>query len=155
MQAYGAACLWAFCREHGLDVPSVAELVLHLASVLTEPNLPQWEANGGRLQLPGRGDPLPVELTRQAGPSAADFEKLLHSVVEIGLVDMYGDDTDQPLHFLNSSIAVLQRTQSPLPKLSEVIVHNPGTPSGWGDPVSRDDYRHAMQWFFNHGLPRP
>lgn len=151
LQAYGAACLARFCADKGIDSPHVCDLVGHLVDVLTTDNLPAWESAGARLALAGRGDPLPSELREAIGDEISDeFERLVSLVVEIGLVDMYGASTDEPLEMLTRALDLLQRCGVRAPPTSEVFAGGSmKNVRGWGPAVTHSQSEHVRTWLRN------
>ena len=148
LQVYGAACLARFCESKRITTPSVRSLVDHLLLVLTAPDLPQWETAGARLELAGRGDPLPTDVV--AGLSdgdADDFKCLMDTVVEIGMVDMYGADTSLPSHYLRKSVSLLERSGVEPPRLEELFPRRT-VPDvvDWGPPGNSEDHRRLREW---------
>jgi len=109
LQAYGAACLATFCANKGISSPYVDALIAHLLSVLTCSDLPGWETAGARLELTGRGDPLPPGLLASLRSDMLPIlQHLVDSVVEIGLVDMYTAETERPFEFLLRTTTILE-----------------------------------------------
>jgi hypothetical protein len=147
LQAYGAACLVKFCAAKDISSPHVDELIGHLLSLLVGVDLPAWEAAGARLMLAGRGDPLPEQLsTRLPQDRIRSFQELVECVVEIGLVDMYGDDSGGPAEFVGRVIAILEAGGIRAPsivELQDLLEHREG---GWGLPESQDSYKRIRDW---------
>lgn len=148
LQAYGATCLAKFCAETGIYSSSLFVLIDHLLLILTSSDLPAWEAEGATLELAGRGDPLPDDLARSIPRDLAlDFRRLVEYVVEIGLVDMYGRQTDLPLNFLLASCDILKAHDIEPPLLEELFPsHGRATNSGWGAPLTDEQYQHLRTW---------
>lgn len=116
LQVKGAYCLEAFCRHYGIRHPTVEQLIAHLLSITEVDNLPAWEQAGQLLPLNGRGDPRPGDLD-EAVPARvrADFYRLVHDAVEIGLVDFYGAATYRPLEFYEACKRLLKKHRVPAP----------------------------------------
>lgn len=117
LQVKGAYCLEAFCRHHGIHHPAVEQLTAHLLSIAHQAdNLPAWEEAGQRLPLNGRGDPWPADVD-EAVPARlrADFRKLVHDTVEIGLVDFHGASTYRPLEHYEACKRLLKKHGVPAP----------------------------------------
>ncbi|MFZ2281169.1 MAG: hypothetical protein WAW39_25440 [Prosthecobacter sp.] len=114
LQVKGAYCLEAFCRHHGINHPAVEQLIAHLLSITKADNLSAWEQAGQRLLLNGRGDPWPFDLD-EAVPARlrADFRKLVHATVEIGLVDFHGASTYRPLECYEACKRLLKKHRVP------------------------------------------
>ena len=156
MQAYGAACLARFCSVKEIDAQPVLELVDHLVQVLTADDLGAWEAAGTGLALPGRGDPLPTELRAALAPDLAhELETLVDRVVEIGMADMYGADTDLPLRFLHRSLELLEAAGVAAPPFGELFPSpKPDRGRGWSDPVPIEEQTRIRDWCFGALSPR-
>ena len=148
LQAYGAACLAKFCADKGISSPDVDQLVAHLLGLLTCEDLPGWESTGARLGLAGRGDRLPMQLEAAISPDLLGvLRHLVESVVEIGVVDMYGAETDQPLGFALRAVDILE-SQGVLPPAWRDLfpMREAQDVQGWGRPVSSEQYEHAREW---------
>ncbi|WP_198432455.1 hypothetical protein [Burkholderia ubonensis] len=123
MQRYASSCLRRYCEVKGLSHPAVDALLAHLDSIATSRDLAEWERKGAWLDLNGRGDPIPADITfalSEAERSA--FAELVESVVEVGIVDLYGAKTDLPLRFLDKAMRILERNGIPLPAWIESSV---------------------------------
>ncbi|WP_110955879.1 hypothetical protein [Anaerosinus massiliensis] len=142
-QAYAALCLANFCAEKRIVHESIKELIEHLLSILIEKNLVKWESAGCSLEISGRGDPLPDHI-KMIVPSEiyGVFNHLVESVVEVGIVDMYGAISDEPLKFLLESIKIVQSSGVQIPDVNNVFDREPENSSdnGWGNPVSEEEY---------------
>lgn len=116
LQVKGAYCLEAFCRHHGIRHPAVEQLITHLLSITKADKLPAWEQAGQLLPLNGRGDPGPGDLD-EAVPARvrADFHRLVHATVEIGLVDFHGASTYRPLECYEACKRLLKKYRVPTP----------------------------------------
>lgn len=148
LQAYGAACLAKFCADNGISSSDVDQLVAHLLDLLTCQDLPGWESTGARLGLAGRGDRLPMQLEAAVSPDLVGVVRhLVESVVEIGLVDMYGAETDQPLEFALRAVDILESHGVHPPDWRDLFpMRNDQEAQGWGRPASSDQYEHAREW---------
>ncbi|MCL1919073.1 MAG: hypothetical protein FWG14_12340 [Peptococcaceae bacterium] len=110
LQMYGAKCIHLFCAKYEIKHKFIDKLIYHLVSIISEENLPKWEKEGSLLELSGRGDPLPEDLNKIIQVDIKnDFYNLVDNVVEIGIVDMYGANTDFPYKFLNNAIKILEK----------------------------------------------
>ncbi|MEM7351022.1 MAG: hypothetical protein AAF657_09470 [Acidobacteriota bacterium] len=149
MQACGAACLAKFCSEKGIGSTNVDGLIEHLLLLLACTDLPAWESSGAGLELSGRGDPLPDSLVNSLTPDLArDFQRLIESVVEIGLVDMYGAVTDLPAKFLAESQRLLESNGVQPPKPEELFPEGGKEDlCGWGEPMIESEYRVVRERF--------
>lgn len=147
MQAYGAACIAKYCSVKSISSEHVVALIEHLLNVLTTSNLPDWERSGTRLALSGRGDPLPDELlARVPASDVQTFDELVQCVVEIGLVDMYGAETTEPARFLERVVSILRSSSVEPPSIAELIALIGVSETGWGDPLTVDQYRKVREW---------
>jgi hypothetical protein len=150
MQAYGVACLVKFCAVKKITSPYLSELLEHLLNLLTCADLTAWEAGGSRLALAGRGDPLPEDLSREISPDNLEpFRRLVEHVVEIGLVDMYGAETSQPLQFLNRTQEILRSTGISPPSVDELWLLSEKN-TGWGEPLSIEKSEQVKTWCLRH-----
>lgn len=147
LQAYGAACLAKYCAAKGVQSPPVEELIEHLLLLMTSSSLPAWEAAGCALEMTGRGDPLPASL-EQLLPSGnlEELDDLVESVVEIGLVDMYGPETDKPLKYALRAQGILESAGVQPPRFEELLPPAEGRGRGWGKPLSDEQYQHVRDW---------
>lgn len=115
-QIYAAKCLEAFARHFGVEDVSVEMLLAHLKKI-DELDFGKWERAGAILPLNGRGDAKPSGLEEKIPSNIrSDFFKLVDFVVEIGIVDSYGERSMLPLKFLNDSIEILQAHSVSVPK---------------------------------------
>ncbi|WP_423367745.1 hypothetical protein [Burkholderia sp. LMG 32019] len=116
MQVYASSCLRRYCDAKGVSHVAIDALLAHLDAVAGARSLPEWERKGALLELNGRGDPVPaaIESVLPDGESQT-FAALVEAVVEVGIVDLYGANTDLPLAFLRKAIAVLEQSGIPLP----------------------------------------
>ena len=144
LQLRGALCLAAFCKHFDLEHAAISDLLKHLLSLLTNGDLPLWEKQGATLALTGRGDPLPAGLNSQI-PSGIrdDFVHLVDCTVEIGLVDLFSDTTDQPARFLSKCLAILSRCNVQTPVFGGSTLEQTQHPS-WGEIISQDDLRRML-----------
>ena len=153
MQAYGAACLVKFCSSRGIESPHVSLLVRHLLDLMTSSDLPDWESKGAVLELSGRGDPIPDALLNVIRSSdLEDFSRLVDSVVEVGLVDMYGAETRQPLRFLNLAREILGGIGLTPPSIEELCLLS-GRDQGWGAPLAKERAKKIEAWCLSHFRP--
>ncbi|RFA24293.1 hypothetical protein CAI21_22250 [Alkalilimnicola ehrlichii] len=105
-------------------------------AVLTTNSLPGWERNGAVLDITGRGDPLPVDVEREIPQEYLEvFSLLLESCVEVGIVDMYGDSTEQPRNFLERCLVALERSGIEPPKVDNLSQYRIGN-DPWGEAIS-------------------
>ncbi|WP_174961211.1 MULTISPECIES: hypothetical protein [Burkholderia] len=121
MQVYASSCLRRYCDANGCSHAAIDALLAHLDAIAVARSLPEWARQGALLELNGRGDPVPsgVESALPDG-ELPRFMALVETVVEVGIVDLYGARTDRPLAFLRNAIAVLEQGGIPLPPLTKV-----------------------------------
>lgn len=143
-QAYAALCLARFCVANRITHAFITRLVEHLLSVLVAESLPDWERKGTRIELTGRGDPLPKSVAEAVPEHLREiFYYLLDSVVEVGIVDMYGASSNEPFRFLCRCTDVLKKCNVELPALEGCLSPHHGEQqksSGWGNPINIVEY---------------
>jgi hypothetical protein len=157
LQAYGAACLARYCAAKGIHSQHVEWLVDHLLLVLVATRRSAWETAGTMFELAGRGQPLPPDLEERIPASErARFERLVGSVVEIGLVDTDGAETDQPLKLTREAQELLQAANVEPPAVEDLFPgRQQAAERGWGEPVVVEQYRHARDWCLRALRPKP
>jgi hypothetical protein len=150
-QAYGAWCLYRFCKAKRIEHRSIDELIDHLLSILIESPLDEWERKEGRLELCGRGMPLPKALEAQLPADVrTDFARLVDFVVDIGVGDMYAASSMQPLADLIRILGILDDHGVERP--DRAVFFKDRTPRGtdtpdWGDRYSRERYEQVRALF--------
>lgn len=155
MQAYAAFCLLAFCKGIRVRNVFVDELIIHLLSMLTANNLPDWERKGALIALNGRGDAIPVDVVASIPEDYRDtFNSLLECCVEVGIVDMYGANTEQPRKLLDKCIGILQSIGLEAPSLQSLGGLRKGG-SAWGEPVSESEFCNLMKEWERSAEPWP
>lgn len=116
IQLYGSSCIREFCAKKEISHPAIFELLDHLESMRSSQNLPEWDNKGALLKLNGRGDDIPVDLEEiLIQKKATDLTALVDSVVEIGIVDLYGGRTNLPIEFLERAMTILEQNKIQLP----------------------------------------
>lgn len=143
LQAMAALCLVQYCRAHRIRHPAIEELVEHLLRMLISNHLPNWEREGACLDLNGRGDPMPRTLEPMLLRDMVNqFDLLAHSVVEVGIVNVYGQTDDQPLRFLEQCLSILEEANVEPPDLEDLFNAENGHPENdrWGRPISSAEY---------------
>ncbi|WP_420552090.1 hypothetical protein [Tenacibaculum aiptasiae] len=142
-QAIGALAVKLFCDKYFIEDHKITELLNHLLLLLKSSNLMEWEEKGFEIAITGRGDELPNDLINKIPKELfKDFYKLIDRVIEIGIVDLYGDDTEFPDKFLISSINIL-KSHNILLKIPNEILSNRGLESttSWGRPLEENRYK--------------
>lgn len=116
-QVFAAKCFSKYCEEKGITHKFIDELIEHLISIENFENIVDWERKGGQLQLTGRGDELPKSLNSIVSlKDRSTFIELIDTVVEVGIVDMYGEETEKPRLFLVKCIDILKKNKVSIPK---------------------------------------
>lgn len=145
MQAYAAMCLLAYCDHIHVRHEMIDDLIKHLFSILIAKDLSAWEQAGTLIAITGRGDPIPVEIENSIPENYRDsFITMVNCSVEVGIVDMYGENTRQPREFLNRCIGILQSFGFELPSLQHIGKLARGSDT-WGDPVREDELINLME----------
>lgn len=85
-------------------------------------------------------------LNRIPTSTAVVFFNLLESVVEIGLVHMYGADTEGPLEFASTAVQILESHGVDVPSSNEVLGPTDKRSAGWGEPLPERCYERARRW---------
>ena len=116
-QIFAAYCFSEYCSFKDIKHPEIENLISHLVSIKDfRNNLLDWEQKGGLLNLAGRGDDIPPDIRKMiSNIDIKNFGKLLECCVEVGLVNMYGAETNQSFHFLNDCIRILENEKIPVP----------------------------------------
>lgn len=144
MQMYAGLCLWQFCSHFKVKHPLIDQLLLHLMKLMTASDLPRWEQDGAFLDITGRGDPLPEEISLLLSPDNLHrFNALVENCVEVGLVDMYGAPTDKPANFLQRVMDILSDSNVPLPSPDMLIKCNTGA-DVWGEPIGNRELKEIL-----------
>ncbi|MFK5668753.1 hypothetical protein ACI2OW_23000 [Pseudomonas shirazica] len=120
MQTYASSCLRNYCELKKISHPAITKLLEHLDSMPTTSNLSEWDAQGAQLDLNGRGDPIPQNIKSNLSSNDLDeFSILVDSVVEVGIVDLYGAQTGLPLILLDKAMQILDQNAISLPALTK------------------------------------
>lgn len=117
-QVYAAKCFSKYCEEKGIINQSINELIDHLISIENWENIVDWENKGAQLELAGRGDEIPESIDYLISiKDKSSFSELLESVVEVGITDMYGAETEDPTLYLKKCIAILEKNKITIPTI--------------------------------------
>lgn len=109
-QAVGALALLRFCEEYSIHYKGIKELIDHLFQILISDDLPNWEAEGLKLEIIGRGEPLPKKLDSILNLKIVeDFYRLIDNVIEIGIIDLYGANTNAPYDYMCKTLDILAK----------------------------------------------
>ena len=142
LQFNGGVCVALFCKHFGIKHPFIDKFIVHQLNLLCAKNLPEWEGRGCRLNLSGLGDPLPKEIvTLLNGRNREPFKLLIEVSAEIGLIDMYGRESDQPSRFFKRCCDILTEQEIHLPfgsedKRIEILT--------WGEPLNQIEFQQAL-----------
>jgi len=143
-QVYAAICLWVFCVQLKIRHDSITKLFSHLVHMLTTNSLPGWEQDGLELDIIGRGEPLPSDVESVVPQDHLEvFNSLVESCVEVGVIDMYGESTEQPGNFLEKCVNVLKLTGVKLPNPEILTKYRVGS-DVWGDAISESELNEAL-----------
>ena len=144
MQAYAAACLVVFCNHAGIKHDSVNQLIRHLLAMLTAISLPDWEQEGTKLDLTGRGDPLPTGIEETLKEEHREvFNSLVESCVEVGIVDMYLAGSDQPGYFLDKCVKIIRQFGLELPPVESLKRLRKGE-GPWGEAIDEAELKEFL-----------
>jgi len=138
LQAYAGACLLMYVGRHGMRNEALFELIEHLFSILSSVDLPNWEQQGSELRLTGQGDPFPPDVLVEIAQKKIDavkFYAFVDSVVTVGIVDMYGAPTGDPLKFVQQCVDFLLDEQIKPPSLEPLREVLKDRKDVWGDAV--------------------
>lgn len=117
-QVYASECLRRYCEIKRISHCSIIELLNHLESITGSESLAKWDAHGAMLPLNGRGDPLPEDLESTLSEfNKQEFVTLVDSVVEVGIIDLYGAQSELPLKFLKKILDILEINNISFPKI--------------------------------------
>lgn len=117
-QVFAAKCFSKYCEEKRIVHHSIDKLIDHLMSIENFENVIEWERKGAQLELCGRGDEIPKSVNSILSSKNKNyFIELLDSVVEVGIVDMYGAETEEPTLFLKKCITILKKNNVPIPTI--------------------------------------
>jgi hypothetical protein len=109
-QAIGAISILYFCEKYSVYDKSLCELINHLFNILIVDDLTKWESDGLTIEIIGRGEPLPKKIEEIIPFDIRDdFQRLIDDAVEIGIVDLYGEDTFEPDYFTQQCLKILTK----------------------------------------------
>ena len=155
MQAWAALCVQRYCATRGIRHPDIDALIQHLASILVAADLPEWAAELGRLRISGLGDPIPSDvLAAVPRRHQESFHKIVEFAVEVGMSDMFGASTGEPLRSMNGCRDILSTEFIKAPDLETVAVFDP-EPLPWGNPATADAYAQFQRKNFTELVEGP
>lgn len=138
-QIIGAISILFFCEKYSIYHKSIGELVEHLFEILISENLPQWDQDGLKIDIIGRGELLPEKLDEIIKPELKnDFSKLIEFVIEIGIVDLFGANTNYPSLFLKNALEILIKHNIQA-KITENLF-SPQSEGPWGKKWDLEKY---------------
>jgi hypothetical protein len=144
LQLYAAVCLCRYSDSRDLDAKPLDDLVSHLASMTTVADISAWELRGTSLEMTGRGDELPDEITRQVpAPERKLFFGLVEYCVEVGITDMYGAQTDDPKKCLMKCFSFLRSAGLGAADIEARLARSPAV-LPWGEPISHQELRREL-----------
>jgi hypothetical protein len=130
-------CLSRFCAAQGIRHKSIDAFMKHLWKFATAESIMDWHWEHRRLEVAGRGDPLPAYFAEMLEePLRSDFDRLVNWVGEISNINMFVDPTDRAAsrRCLAEAMEILQRYGVPLPEQAPFEKSSPAR-RGWGRPV--------------------
>jgi hypothetical protein len=140
LQAYAAISMLSLCEKFKINHKEIDQLIFHLLAMLTAESLPEWERIGANLSVSGRGDPLPMAVENSIkGIDTVSFREIMESCVEIGIIDMYGESTNQPRNFLEKCLRKITSHGVELPSPNALMKLHAGT-APWGNPVDPAEF---------------
>lgn len=149
MQLFSAICLARFCSSIGLVNSSIFRLISHLVEMSIAPDLMAWDRRGTTLEVTGRGDPLPFDITICVDiKDLVVLREIIDSSVEVGICDLYGNPTNQPFFFMNKCADILRNRKIELPSLEIIGSYRSGG-GAFGDPIHNEDLSKILEL---HGM---
>ncbi|WP_417356561.1 hypothetical protein [Flavobacterium sp.] len=138
-QLIGTLCIVCFCKKYDIQHHDIDEFVSYLLSILIADNLPEWEDEGLKVNIVGRGEPLPQSVENSILPKLrGDFQKLIDIASEIGMADMYGADTSAPVLTTQQCMAILAKHKIEVTLPEEFL--NDTDEDRWGEPWSDEKF---------------
>lgn len=138
-QAIGAISILFFCEKYLIYHKSIGELVEHLFEILISENLPKWDQDGLKMDIIGRGELLPEKVDEIIKPELKnDFFQLIEFVIEIGVVDLFGENTNYPNLFLKKAFDILKKHSITI-KITETLF-NSECEEAWGEKWDLEKY---------------
>lgn len=138
LQLYAAICLCKYCSSRNIKNELIDELIHHLIEMPAIKDVTEWDKHGSNLKLSGRGDALPDEVVGSIPKDELPaFKRLVESAVEVGIVDLYGPPTNQPMIFFEECIHILLSLKISPPRI-EPITRYGTSPDAWGPPLGSE-----------------
>jgi len=117
LQFFASRCVRVFFQERKIVSKHITCLVEHLESMPNYQLIEQWNRKGAILDLNGRGDPWPKDFIELITAEIKyDVEVLIDSAVEVGICDLYGADTKEPVRYAKDCASVLRKYKMPIPE---------------------------------------
>ena len=144
-QLIGALCIVCFCKKYDIQHHNIDEFVNYLLSILIADNLPEREDEGLKVNIVGRGEPLPQSVENSIPLKLRDdFQKLIDNASEIGMADMYGAYTNEPLLATQRCMAVLAKHKIEVILPKEFL--NDTNEDRWGEPWSDEKFNDLKRY---------
>lgn len=145
LQLYAAVCLRIYCNSRGISHAAIDELISHLFDLSIAKSLPDWEQRGLKLEIIGRGEPIPESVMAIVPDSdRRSFSELVEYSVEVGIVDIYGATTELPYKFACECLSILEGTGISKPSL-EPVCRLGVEEDEWGDAYRSDEIDQVLQ----------
>lgn len=145
-QLIGALCIVCFCKKYDIQHQDIDEFVSYLLSILVADNLPEWEGEGLKVNIVGRGEPLPQSVENSIPLKLrGDFQKLIDNASEIGMADIYGADTSAPVLATQRCMAILAKHKIEVTLPEEFL--NDTDEDRWGKPWSDEKFSDLKRYF--------
>jgi hypothetical protein len=147
LQFYAGLCFRQFCLEKKIDHPAIDAFLKHLFSLASIESISEWPTNGAKLELTGLGDPLPDSLLAILPAALVEpFDHLSGNCIEVGMVDLWGAESDEPLRFVRRVIEILDRQGIATPDPRGLAAFRDGT--HWGSAWNPAEFA-AVERFFD------
>jgi len=145
LQVYGSISLYFFCKEKNILNQKIMKFICHHISIIITENLNIWETKGLDLEIIGRGEPIPLNISSNIPSNIIkDFEFLIDTCSEIGLVDMYGACTENPYKFVLECIEVLRRNNIFIPNPYFIHKFSSESVTGWGNTIEKINLEYIL-----------
>ena len=116
LQKFAARCLESFANQKTITSSHLDRLINHLKSIPSGDSIIAWERQGALLDINGRGDPWPQEFEAIVPKTVSkQLAELIDSAVEVGICDIYGAKTKEPLRFASKCGEILEREKIKIP----------------------------------------
>jgi len=136
----GAICLSKFCAAQDIHHESIDDLLKQLWKIATAASIMEWDRERRKLELSGRGDPLPANIAKIIEePLRSDFERLVNCVGMISDCNMFRDPVDraESRALLSQAIEIVKAYGADPPDQALFAKSSPGK-RGWGRPIREE-----------------